>query len=380
MDYLLTDEQKMLKEMVENFSRDKIKPVASANDREKRFPAEIIKELAELRLMSVPYPEEYDGAGMDNVSYMIAMEAISRYCAATGVIVSVHSLCIDPIYRLGTEEQKKKYLPMMCRVEKLGCFCLTEAQAGSDAGAIKTSAELVKDKWVLNGAKQFITNAPEAGIAIVFAVTSSGAGKMGLSTFIVETDTPGFKVGRLEDKMGIRASSTAEVHFEDCAIPQENLLGTLHHGFRQAMSTLDEGRIGIASQALGIAKGSIEDSIAYAKERVQFGRPISEFQGIKWYLAEMQTEYEAAKMLTYRAAFMRDRNLPCTKESSMAKLKASDTAVMCASKAVQIHGGYGYTKEFAPERYYRDAKVTQIYEGSNEIQREVIAKRILNGF
>jgi len=378
MEYLLTDEQRMLKEMVENFSRDKIKPVAQENDREKKFPAEIIKELAELRLMSVPYPDEYDGAGMDNISYMIAMEAISRHCAATGVIVSVHSLSIDSIYRLGTEEQKKKYLPMMCRVEKLGCFCLTEAQAGSDAGAIKTSAKLVGDKWVLNGAKQFITNAPEAGIAIVFAVTASGVGKMGISTFIVETDTPGFKVGRREDKMGIRASSTAEVHFEDCAIPQENLLGKLNHGFRQAMSTLDEGRIGIASQALGIAKGSIEDSIAYAQERVQFGRPISEFQGIRWYLAEMQTEYEAAKMLTYRAAFMRDRNLPCTKESSMAKLKASDTAVMCSSRAVQIHGGYGYTKEFAPERYFRDAKVTQIYEGSNEIQREVIAKRILS--
>ncbi|MCP4710092.1 MAG: acyl-CoA dehydrogenase [Planctomycetes bacterium] len=378
MDYLLTDEQRMLKEMVENFSRDKIKPAAQANDREKRFPTEIIKELAELRLMSVPYPEEYDGAGMDNVSYMVAMEAISRHCAATGVIVSVHSLSIDPIYRLGTEEQKKKYLPIMCRGEKLGCFCLTEAQAGSDAGAIKTRAELVGDKWVLNGAKQFITNAPEAGIAIVFAVTSSEVGKKGLSTFIVETDTPGFKVGRLEDKMGVRASSTAEVHFEDCAIPQENLLGRLNHGFRQAMSTLDEGRIGIASQALGIAKGSIEESIAYAKERVQFGRLIIELQGIRWYLAQMQTEYEAAKLLTHRAAFLRDRNKPCTKESSMAKLKASDTAVMCASKAVQIHGGYGYTQEFVPERYFRDAKVTQIYEGSNEIQREVIGKRIFS--
>jgi len=379
MEYLLTEEQRMLKEMIENFSRDKIKPTAAAHDREKRFPAEIIKELAELRLMSVPYPEEYDGAGMDNVSYMVAMEAISRHCAATGVIVSVHSLSIDPIYRLGSAEQKKKYLPMMCRVEKLGCFCLTEAQAGSDAGSIRTRAELVGDKWVLNGAKQFITNAPEAGIAIVFAVTSTKAGKQGISTFIVETETPGFRVGRLEDKMGIRASSTAEVHFEDCAIPQENLLGKLNHGFKQAMSTLDEGRIGIASQALGIAKGSIEDSMVYAKERVQFGRPISEFQGIRWYFARMQTEYEAAKLLTHRAAFLRDRNKSCTKESSMAKLKATDTAVMCSSRAVQIHGGYGYTKEFAVERYFRDAKVTQIYEGSNEIQREVIGKRILNG-
>ena len=377
MDYLLTDEQKMLKDMVEKFSRDKIKPVARDNDRNKTFPADLIKELADLGLLSVPFPPEYGGAGMDYVSYFIAMEGISRHCAATCVIISVNTLCADLINRFGSEKQKGKYLPDLCSGRRLGCFCLTEPQAGSDAAALKTAAKRHGDKWVLNGTKQFITNAPQAEIAIVFARTDPTDHKNGITTFIVEKDSPGYRVGKLEEKLGVRASSTAEVIFEDCQIGKENQLGPLNQGFEIAKTALAGGRIGIAAQALGIAKASIEDSLAYAKERVQFDQPIAEFQGLRWFFAQMQTEYEAAWLLTYRAALMKDLNLPCKKEASMAKLKASEVAEFCASKSVQILGGYGYTKEFNPERYYRDAKVTQIYEGTSEIQREVIAGEIL---
>lgn len=378
MDYLLTDEQRMLKEMVEGFARDQIKPRARDNDATGEFPADLIRQLAELGLMGVAYPEEYGGAGMDTVSYMIAVEAISRYCAATGVIVSAHtSLAVDPIYTFGTEEQKKRYLPALCHGERLGCLCLTEPDAGSDVAAIKTTAKLEGDKWILNGTKQFITNGAEAQVAIIFAVTEPDAGTRGMTAFIVDSDAPGYRVGRREHKLGIAAASNTQIHLEDCTIPRENQLGELNRGFKVAMVTLDGGRIGIASQALGIAKGAIEDSVAYSKDRVQFGRPIAALQGIKWYLADMATEYEAAWLLTYRAAVAKDRRLPHSKESAMAKYKASETCEMCASRAIQIHGGYGYTKEFDPERYYRDAKITQIYEGTTEIMREVIARAIL---
>jgi len=378
MDYLLTDEQKMLKEMVENLSRDKIKPIAKHNDQSHEFPTELVQEMSELGLLGIPYPEDYGGAGMDNIAYMIAIEAISRHCASTGVILSAHtSLCVEPIYQFGTEEQKQKYMPDLCSGRKIGCLALTESQAGSDAGAIKVSAKLKGDKWVLNGTKLFTTNAAQADVAIVCASNEPQARTRGITAFIVETDTPGFKVGKLEEKLGITATSTGEIILEDCEIPQENQLGELNKGFKVAMVTLDGGRIGIAAQALGIAKGSIEDSIAYAKDRMQFGRAIAEFQGIKWYLADMATEYEAAWLLTYRAALMKDRRIRFSKEAAMAKLKASEVAEFCASRAVQIHGGYGYTKEFDPERYYRDAKITQIYEGTSEIQKEVIAASIL---
>ena len=378
MDYLLTDEQRMLKEMVEGFARDQIKPRARDNDATGEFPADLVRQLAELGLMGVAYPEEYGGAGMDTVSYMIAVEAISRYCAATGVIVSAHtSLAVDPIYTFGTEEQKKRYLPALCHGERLGCLCLTEPDAGSDVAAIKTTAKLEGDKWILNGTKQFITNGAEAQVAIIFAVTEPDAGTRGMTAFIVDSDAPGYRVGRREHKLGIAAASNTQIHLEDCTIPRENQLGELNRGFKVAMVTLDGGRIGIASQALGIAKGAIEDSVAYSKDRVQFGRPIAALQGIKWYLADMATEYEAAWLLTYRAAVAKDRRLPHSKESAMAKYKASETCEMCASRAIQIHGGYGYTKEFDPERYYRDAKITQIYEGTTEIMREVIARAIL---
>ena len=378
MDFLLNEEQKMLKELVADFALEKIKPIAADLDRTKEFPTAIIKELAGLGLLGIPYPGEYGGAGMDAVSYMIAIEGISRHCASTGVIISAHtSLCCEPIFLFGTEEQKQQYLPDLCSGRKLGCLCLTEPQAGSDAGAIKTTAKLEGDQWVLNGTKQFITNASQAEVAIVFALTEPGAKTKGISAFIVERERPGYRVGRLEEKLGINASSTAEVIFEDCRIPQENLLGELNKGFKEAMITLDGGRIGIAAQALGIARGAIEDSIAYAKERTQFDHAISEFQGLKWYFAEMTTEYEAALLLTYRASRMKDMKVRFSKESAMAKLKASEVAEFCASKAIQIHGGYGYSKEFNPERYYRDSKITQIYEGTSEIQREVIAAMVL---
>ena len=380
MDYLLTEEQKMLQEMISKFAKEEIAPVASELQEKGIFPAEIIKKLSELGVMGIGYPEEYGGAGMDFVSYMLAVEAISQYCASTGVIVSAHSsLAVDPIFRFGTEEQKKKYLPDMCSGKKIGCHALTEPGAGSDAGTIKTTAKLEGDKWVLNGTKHFITNGAEADIIILFVSTEPEQKTRGISAFIVEKGTPGFKVGKHEDKLGIRASSTTELIFEDCAIPKENLLGELNKGFKVAMVTLDGGRLGIASQALGIAKACIEDSVAYSNEREQFGQAISKFQAIQWMLAEMSTEYEAAWLLTYRGSLMKDKGMRYSKEAAMAKLKASETASFCANKAIQIHGGYGYIKEFDAERYLRDAKITEIYEGTNEIMRIVISSSLLKG-
>lgn len=378
MDYFLTEEQKMLKEMVAKFAKEEVGPTARENQENGIFPEEIIKKVSDLGLMGVAYPTEYGGAGMDFVSYMIAIEEISRYCASTGVIISAHSsLAVDPIFRFGTEEQKLKLLPDMCSGQKIGCLALTEPGAGSDAGSIKTSAKLQGDKWILNGSKQFITNGAEADVAVVIAATEPDQKTKGISAFIVEKGTPGFSVGKIEHKLGIKSSSTAELIFEDCEIPKENLLGDLNKGFKVTMVTLDGGRLGIASQALGIAKASIEDSVVYAKEREQFGHSISTFQAIQWMLADMQTEYEAAQLLTYRASFMKDHSLHYSKEAAMAKLKASETSMFCASKAIQIHGGYGYTKEFDVERYLRDAKITEIYEGTSEIMRLVIATMLL---
>ncbi|HDP98548.1 MAG TPA: acyl-CoA dehydrogenase [bacterium] len=378
MDYLLTDEQKMLRDMVSKFAKEEIGPVATKMQAEETFPESIVQQLGELGVMGIAYPEEYGGAGMDFVSYMLAVEAISRYCASTGVIVSAHSsLVVDPIFRFGTEAQKKKYLPDLCSGKKIGCHALTEPGAGSDVGSLKTTAKLVGDKWVLNGTKHFITNGANAEIAVIFALTEPEQKTRGISAFIVEKGTPGFKIGKLEDKLGIRASTTAELIFEDCAIPKDNLLGELNKGFKIAMITLDGGRLGIASQALGIAKASIEDSIVYSKERQQFGQPIANFQAIQWMLAEMETEYEAAWLLTYRGSLMKDKGMKYSKEAAMAKLKASETASFCANKAIQIHGGYGYIKEFDVERYLRDAKITEIYEGTNEIMRLVISAGML---
>ena len=378
MDYLLTEEQKMLREMVAKFAKEKIAPVASENERNHRFPWDIIREAGELGLMGIAYPQEYGGAGMDFVSYFLAIEEISRWCASTGVIISAHSsLVCDPIYRFGTEEQKRKYLPDLLSGRKIGSFSLTEAQAGSDAGNTKTTAVKSGNKWILNGSKLFATNGAEADIFVLIASTDPGKKTKGVSAFIVEKDMPGYRIGKVERKLGIRASSTAEIILENVEVPEENLLGELNQGFKVAMVTLDGGRLGIAAQALGIARACLEDSVKYAKERVQFDQPIANFQAIQWMLADMWMEYEAAWLLTWRASVLKDRGLPYTVEAAMAKLKASEVAMDAARKAVQIHGGYGYTEDFNVERYYRDAKITEIYEGTSEIQRLVISRHIL---
>ncbi len=378
MDYLLTEEQNMLRDMVSQFGKDEIAPNARELQENSIFPKEVISKLSELGVMGIAYPDQYGGAGMDFVSYMTAIEAISRYCASTGVIVSAHSsLALDPIFRFGNEEQKMKYMPDMCSGHKIGCLGLTEPGAGSDAGAIKTTAKLDGDEWVLNGTKLFITNGEEAEIAVVIALTDPEQKTRGISAFVVEKGTPGYSVGKHEHKLGIRSSSTTELIFEDCRIPKGNLLGELNKGFKIAMVTLDGGRLGIASQALGIARASIEDSVNYAKEREQFGRPIAKLQAIQWMLADMKTEYDAAWLLTYRASLLKDQGKPYSAEAAMAKLKASEVASFCANKAIQIHGGYGYTKEFDVERYLRDAKITEIYEGTSEVMRLVISASLL---
>jgi butyryl-CoA dehydrogenase len=379
MDFLLTEEQIMLKDMVAKFAQEKIAPIASKIDHEHMFPAEIIKELGELGLMGIAYPTDYEGAGMDYVSYFLAVEEISRWCASTGVIVSAHSsLVCDPIYRFGTEEQKKKYLPDLLSGRKIGSFTLTEAGAGSDAGATKTTAKLIGDKWILNGSKMFATNGKEAGTYVLIASTEPGQKTRGVSAFIVEKDFPGVSIGKLEKKLGIHGSSTAEIILQDAEVPKENLLGELNKGFKIAMITLDGGRLGIASQALGIARASLEDAIKYSKERFQFDQPICNNQAIQWMIADMKTEYDAAWMLVWKASKMKDLGVPYSTESAIAKLKASEVASFCANKCVQIHGGYGYTEDFNAERYLRDAKITEIYEGTSEIQRLVIARAMIS--
>lgn len=378
MDYLLTEEQIMLKEMVAKFAKERIAPVASDNEKNHRFPADIIKEAGELGLMGIAYPTEYGGAGMDYISYMLAVEEVSRWCASTGVIISAHtSLVCDPIYRFGTEEQKQKYLPDLLSGKKIGSFSLTEAGAGSDSGATKTTAVLDGDEWVLNGSKLFATNGKEAEVFVLIASTDPGKKTRGVSAFIVEKDRPGYKIGKVEQKLGIRSSSTTEIILENVRVPKENLLGELNKGFKVAMVTLDGGRLGIASQALGIAKACIEDSIKYSKERFQFDQPIANFQAIQWMIADMWVEYQSAWLLTWRASKMKNENMVYSTEAAAAKLKASEVAMYCANKAIQIHGGYGYTEDFNVERYYRDAKITEIYEGTSEIQRLVIARNLI---
>ncbi len=376
MDFLLTEEQKMLKEMVAKFASEKIAPVAADNERNHRFPKEIIEEAGELGLMGIAYPTEYGGAGMDYVSYMIAVEEVSRWCASTGVIISAHSsLACDPIYRFGTEEQKQKFLPDLLSGKKIGAFSLTESSAGSDSSNTKTIARKDGNKWIINGSKLFATNGNEADVFILIART--GEDKHNLSAFIVERDMPGYRIGKLEKKLGIRSSSTAEIILEDVVVPEENLLGEIGKGFKVSMVTLDGGRLGIASQALGIARASIEDAIKYAKERVQFDQPIANFQAIQWMIADMWVEYESALLLTWRASVMKDKGMNYSREAAMAKLKASEVATFCADRCIQIHGGYGYTEDFNAERYYRDAKITELYEGTSEIQRLVISRSLL---
>ena len=378
MEFALTEEHRLVQQTAREFATREILPVASQLDAEHRFPTEIVRGLGELGLMGVTVPEEYGGAGMDHVAYVLAMEEVARACASTAAIMSVNnSLVCDPILRYGTEEQKRRYLPVLASGRELGCYCLTEPQAGSDAASLQTTARLDGDRWVLNGTKVFVTNAREAWVFIVYARTEEVPGARGISAFLVERDYPGITVGKVERKMGLLASSTCEVLLEDCRVPRENLLGARGEGFKVALSTLDGGRIGIAAQAVGIARAALEESVAYAKERRQFGRSIAEFQAIQWKIADMATRIEAARLLALRAAWLRDQGKRCTVEASMAKLFASETAMFAAHQGVQIFGGYGYIKDYPVERYFRDAKITEIYEGTSEIQRMVIARNLL---
>ncbi|MBT2678585.1 acyl-CoA dehydrogenase [Bacillus sp. ISL-35] len=376
MNLRFTEEQEMMRKMVRDFAQTEIAPFVEKME-EGEFPREILKKMGELGLMGIPVPEEYGGSEMDFISYIIAIHEISRVSATVGVILSVHtSVGTNPILYFGTEEQKKKYVPKLASGEYLGAFCLTEPSAGSDAASLKTRAVKKDGHYVLNGSKVFITNGGEADVYIVFASTNPEAGPKGVSAFIVEKDTPGFIVGKDEHKMGLYGSRTVQLTFEDMKVPEENLLGQEGQGFKIAMSNLDSGRIGIAAQALGIAEAALDAATGYAKERVQFGKPIAAQQGVGFKLADMATSVEAAKLLIYRAAQLRSEGQKCGMEASMAKLFTSRTAVEVTTEAIQVFGGYGYTKEYPVERYFRDAKVTEIYEGTSEIQKIVISKQL----
>jgi butyryl-CoA dehydrogenase len=378
MDFHLSEEQQMVLETVRSFTEKEVKPVASKMDAASEFPHQLVKKLAEMGLMGAFIPAEYGGSGMDLLTYILAMEEISKAWAALGVIMTVNnSLACDPIFRFGNEAQKKKYLTPLTQGTWLGCYALTEPGAGSDAGGIATQAKHEGSDYILNGSKLFITNGKHADVAIVYAVTDPARGKKGISAFIVEKSFPGFIVGKIEEKMGLRGSDTAELLFQGCRVPEENLLGVKNEGFKIALSTLDGGRIGIAAQALGIAQGCLEAAISYAKERKQFGQPIASYQAIQWMIADMKTEIDAARLLTHRAAWRRQRGEAVTAMAAQAKLFASEMCNRVAYKAVQIFGGYGFIKDFPVERFYRDARITTLYEGTSEIQRMVIARHLL---
>ena len=378
MNLRFTDEQEMMRKMVRAFAEEQITPFIEEMEENETFPREIIKKMSELGLMGIPIPEQYGGAEMDFTSYIIAIHELSKVSATIGVILSVHtSVGTNPILYFGTEEQKQKYVPQLASGRYLGAFGLTEPGAGSDAAGLKTTAIKEGDDYRLNGSKVFITNGGEAETYIIFAATDPKAGSKGISAFIVEKDTPGFQIGKKEKKMGLHGSNTTELVFEDAPVPASNLLGQEGEGFKIAMSNLDYGRIGIAAQALGIAEAALEAAVTYAKERKQFGKAIGQQQGLGFKLADMATKVEAAKLLTYRAANLKDKGMRCGQEASMAKLFASKTAVEVAIEAVQVFGGYGYTKDYPVERFFRDAKVCEIYEGTSEIQRLVISKQLL---
>jgi alkylation response protein AidB-like acyl-CoA dehydrogenase len=364
--------------MVRDFARAEIAPHVQTMDEEDRFPREVIGKMAELGLMGIPVPEEWGGVGADFVSYILALEEISKVSATVGVILAVHtSVGTMPILRYGTDEQKKRFVPLLASGKYLGAFALTEPHAGSDCSRIRTTARRVGDTYILNGTKVFITNAGEADTYVTFAVTDPEKGPKGISAFIVEKDTPGFRVGKKEKKMGLNGSNTCELIFEEAEVPAENLLGREGQGYEVALSNLAGGRIGIGAQALGIATAAHEYALAYAKERKQFGKPISALQAIQFKLADMATQIEAARLLIYRAAYLRQNGHNCKKEASMAKMFATDVAMRVTTEAVQIFGGYGYSREYPVERLFRDAKITQIYEGTNEIQRVVIASELI---
>ena len=375
MNFQLTEEQNLIRDMVRQFAETEVAPSATERDEQEHFDRDLMfARLADLGLTGIVFPEEYGGAGADYVSYAIAVEELSRVCGSTGVTLSAHlSLGANPIYLFGTEVQKKKFLTPLALGQAMGAFGLTEPSAGSDAGGTRTTGVRDGDEWILNGTKVFITNAGEADTYVVFARTDKEAQKHhGITAFIVEKGTPGFSFGKKEKKMGIRSSPTMELVFENCRVPHANLLGEEGKGFKVAMKTLDGGRIGIASQALGIAQGALDATIAYATQREQFNKPLSAFQGVQFQLADMATQVEAARLLVYNAAYRASAGLSYSQESAMAKLFASETAMRVTTQAVQLHGGYGYTREFPVERMMRDAKITEIYEGTSEIQRVVI--------
>jgi butyryl-CoA dehydrogenase len=378
MDFELTEEQRMVRDTTRAYAEKELKPVASRLDHDSVYPQEQLEKLGAMGLMGVFVPEEFGGSGLDRVAYIAALEEISKVWASLGVIMSVNnSLVCGPLARFGTEAQKKRYLPRMASGEWLGCYALTEPAAGSDAGSIQTQAKRVGDDYVLNGNKVFTTNGSRANLAIVYAVTDPTSRKNGISAFLVERQTSGYVVDKIEDKLGLNASETAALRFENCRVPRENLLGHEGEGFRIALETLDGGRVGIAAQALGIAQACLEASLAYSQERKQFGEPIANFQAIQWMLADMATEIDAARLLTYRAASLQQQGKNVTREAAMAKLFASEASNRAAYKAVQIFGGYGYIKDFPVERFFRDARVTTLYEGTSEIQRLIIARQLL---
>lgn len=377
MNFQLSEEHEMIRKMVRDFARNEVAPTAAERDEEERFDRSLFTQMAELGLTGIPWPEQYGGIGSDYLAYCIAVEELSRVCASTGVMLSAHtSLAGWPIYKFGSEEQKQKYLRPLAEGTKLGAYGLTEPGSGSDAGGMKTTARFDGTDYILNGSKIFITNGGEADIYVVFALTDPDNKQKGTTAFIIEKDFPGFSVGKKEKKMGIRSSPTTEIIFEDCKVPAENRLGEEGEGFKIAMKTLDGGRNGIAAQAVGIAQGALDAAIDYARERHQFGRPIASQQGISFKLADMATSVEAARLLTYQAAWLESKGLPYGKESAMSKLFAGDAAMKVTTEAVQIFGGYGYTKDYPVERFMRDAKITQIYEGTQEIQRLVISRMI----
>lgn len=377
MNFDFTKTEALFLQMIREFSDKEVAPLAAEIDEQERFPLETVEKMKGIGLFGIPIPVQYGGAGGTNLMYTMAVEELSRNCATTGVMLSAHtSLCVAPIYEHGTEEQKMKYLPKLCSGEWLGAFGLTEPNAGTDASAQQTTAVLDGEEWVLNGNKIFITNAGYAHVYIIFAMTDKSLGTKGISAFIVEKDTPGFSFGKKEKKLGIRGSATCELIFENCRIPKSNLLGKLGGGFGVAMKTLDGGRIGIAAQALGIAQGAMDETVKYTKERKQFGKSISAFQNTQFQMADLETKVQAARLLVRSAAFKKDAKVPYSTDAAMAKLFAAETAMEVTTKAVQFHGGYGYTREYPVERMMRDAKITEIYEGTSEVQRMVIAAKL----
>lgn len=375
--FQLTSEQEMVRLMVRDFAKKELEPFAAGRDEKETFPAEVIRKMGGLGLMGMMIPPEYGGSGTGAVGYSLALQEIAYACASTAVVMSVSNLSTEPILHFASEEQKQKYLVPLATGKMLGAFAVTEPDAGSDPGSMRTRAEARSDHYLINGRKVFITNGSHADLIVAIARTDSQASNRGLSAFIIEKGTSGLIIGKREEKLGLRASDTVELIFDDCRVPRKNLIGREGQGFKIAMTALDSGRIGIASQSLGIARACLDEAVAYARERRQFGRTIGSFQAIQWMVADMATEIEAAYMLTLHAADRKDRGEAFTREASMAKLFASELANRAAYKALQIHGGYGYTKDYKVERLYRDARVTTIYEGTSEIQRLVIAREFL---